>query len=96
MKGRITLTSALMAVVLSAIPMQSEAFFCGFSFGFGGGSYWYPGYYYGYHPYGYGWHYPGYAYRHYGYGSYNPYALAWNYPYTIAPANDALPEIAEK
>lgn len=61
MKRKVTLTSALAAVVLAGLPLQSEAFF--FAFSIDGGSWGHPYYYGWYNPYSYG-------YRHY---SYTPY-----------------------
>jgi len=97
MKRRITFTSALVAVVLAMLPLQSEAFFCGFGggFSFGGGGWGYPSYYGWNNPYyhGYGYRYPSYGYapyRHYAYSwtPYRSYALTSN----VADAPDLVLE----
>ncbi len=98
MKKLCTATAALSAVVLMAIPAQSQAFFGffggGFSFGFGGGGWGGPGYGYGgpgYWRRGY-WGHPGYRYgrwRH-------PYFAyrGWGLPYYGYPYFHHLPVVA--
>lgn len=80
MKRKITFTSALAAVVLAMFPLQSEAFFFGFSFD--GGGWGYPSYY--------GWHNPYYyGYRHYGYTPYRHHVFRYtpyrHYVYRYTP-----------
>jgi hypothetical protein len=91
MKKRSVVFSAMFGTLLLTIPMQSQAFFCGwgggFSFGFGGGGWGYP-YYGGYYP-GY-WGYGGYPYY-----AYRPYAF-YNYPVAIRLPSTEAPEVAEK
>lgn len=80
MKRKITFTSALAAVVLAILPLQSEACFFGFSFG--GGGWGYPSYYGWHNPHYYGYRHQGYApYRHYAY-RYTPYR---HYAYNRTP-----------
>ena len=69
MKRRVTFSSALVALVLAMLPLQSEAFFFGFSFGSGG--WWHPSYYGWHNPYHYGY---GHRYLNYGYSPYRHYA----------------------
>ena len=96
MKKRAILISAMLGTMLLAIPVQSQAFFCGFgsgfSFGFGGWGY---PYYAGYHPGN--WGYGGYPYSGYGghpYYAYRPYGL---YGYPVAATLPVVsPEVAEK
>lgn len=86
---------ALLATLLLAIPMESQAFFgfFGFSFGFGGGwggNWWGPGYWYRpwYHRY---WGYP-YWYRGYGHYPYAGLYPFYSYPYTLAVPAVTVPE----
>ena len=105
MKKRSVVISAMLGAILLAIPMQSQAFFCGFGggfgFGFGGGGWGYPrygGYYpggWGYGGYGGGYPYGGYGgYAGYsGYGGYGgyPYYAYGHYPMYGYPVAAALP-----
>ena len=83
-KKLFTAASALAAVILAAIPAQSQAFFGffggGFSFGVGGGGYWGgPGWG---GPYGYG---PGYwRHRHWIHPYHRRFYRRWHHPY-LAP-----------
>ena len=87
----------MLGAILLAIPMQSQAFFCGFGggFSFGGGGWGYP-YYAGYYPgnWGYG------GYPHYGYGSYPYYAYRsyplYSYPVAATLPLASAPVVAEK
>lgn len=93
--------SALLATVLFAIPLESQAFFFGFgssfSFGFGGGGWWHPGYYgWGYPYYGYS-----YAYPYYGHGYHYPYYYRYHFsrpflPYQPLVTAPATPKVEEK
>lgn len=96
MKRKITLTSALVSVVLAMFPLQSEAFFFGFSFG--GGSWGYPSYYGWHNPYYHGYGHTPYRYYAYRYTPYRHYAYSWA-PYrphiltmTLADAPELLAE----
>jgi hypothetical protein len=94
MKKRTALISAMLGTLLLSIPMQSQAFFCGFGggFSFGGGGWGYP-YYGGYYPgyWGHG------VYPYHGYGGY-PYYNYRPYPFYSYPVATTLPttEVAEK
>lgn len=105
MKRRSAFTTALLATLLLAVPVQSEAFFGffggGFSFGVGGGfggwggpGWWGPGYwggpgYYGYRPYY--WH----RYRPYYWHRYGPFyrPFRWGYGYSY-PFYGLIPPFA--
>jgi hypothetical protein len=97
MNKRTVLYSAMLGSMLLAIPMQSQAFFCGFGggFSFGGGGWGYP-YYGGYYP-GYWGHgvYPYHRYSGYPYYAYRPYAQP-SYPVAVRLPTMAAPEVAGK
>jgi hypothetical protein len=97
MKKHAVLVSALLGTLLLAIPVQSQAFFCGFGggFSFGVGGWGYP-YYAGYHPgyWGYG-RYPYHGYRGYPYYAYRPFGL-YSYPVVTTLPTVSEPEVAEK
>jgi hypothetical protein len=107
MKKRAVLVSAMLGTLLLAIPVQSQAFFCGFGggfgFGFGGGGWGYPyyaGYYPGYRGYGGYPYYAGYHRGYLGYGgyphyAYRPYSL-YSYPVVAAQPLVSAPAVAEK
>lgn len=97
MKKRTFLISAMLGTLLLTIPMQSQAFFCGFGggFSFGGGGWGYP-YYSGYYP-GYWGHgiYPYHRYGGYPYYTYRPYAFH-SYPVAATLPTLVAPEVAGK
>jgi len=99
MKKRSVIISSILGTILMAIPMQSQAFFCGFGggFSFGGGGWGYP-YYAGYYPgnWGYG-GYPYYGHSNYGYPYYGyGYAPVYSYPVATALPAASAPKVVAK